>query len=109
MENVGLITAVAYDRHHRHIVEVEYLPIDDGVPGKKQRLSRRGVLKERREGRLFFTAVPDPDQPGEWDVALVKRHRVNGVVYLTTAPDDSEADNLGELPEFEADGLYIYE
>lgn len=93
------ISRVHYNEKHTHIITVEAMP-DDGSDnlGKKVEFTREDVVARIDKGETFVTIVKKDSkyQKGE-DVRIVK---INGVKYIRTDQNQTESDNLGELPEY---------
>ena len=92
------ITAVRYDVHRTHIAMVRARKDLGSKLGQEVEMSRSSVIALIDGGDAFVTAKK---VEGKWmkgaDVIVVT---IGGVRYIKTEPNNTEVDNLGNLPEF---------
>jgi hypothetical protein len=92
------IDRVRYNEKHSHIIKVEAMPDNGDKLGAKTEFTRAGVVA-KIEGETTFVTVTQKDgkySKGE-NVRIVK---INGEKYIRTDQNQTESDNLGELPEY---------
>ncbi len=92
-----LISAVRYNPQHTHIVKVKrHLDTGEGV-ATFNIINKILVVKDLIDGKTYKTAYQEND--GKWregeDVRLVAN-----TGFITTDPNTTTRDNLGNLPEF---------
>jgi hypothetical protein len=94
-----LISAVSYNSRHTHIDQVmAHLDSGDTV-GEGKIYNRSKVVELINDGKTFCTIVKNSE--GRWDKGQkVFIINVNGVSYIKTVDNGTEADNLENLPEF---------
>ncbi len=101
------ITAVCYRADPARIAMVKVCPVVPGegsaldlFMGEQLRLRRAEVAAWLTLGVAFFTY----SLKGNVQVkARVRTEMVDGDVFLRTSPNETRADNLGELPKFDCD------
>jgi hypothetical protein len=93
------ISAVRYDDNETFIKKVEVMEDKGDTLGVKEIKTREWVIDKIEEGYSFVTTKKNDD--GKWtkgeDVHIIK---VNGKKYIRTDKNDTESDNLGNLPKF---------
>jgi len=92
-----LISAVRYNPQHTHIVKVKrHLDTGEGVVTFNI-IDKILVVKDLIDDKTYKTAYQEND--GKWrmgeDVRLVAN-----TIFITTDPNTTTRDNLGNLPEF---------
>ncbi len=94
-----VITQVSYSEGHKHIDEVKIFAV--GAEEKLisgQLMHREDVISLLDSGKTVITATV---KDGKWyEGADVFKEKINEVEYIKTVKDDTEKDNLGELPPF---------
>lgn len=92
------ITAVRYARNKTHIDTVKARKDLGAKLGQEVEMSRSSVIALIDGGDTFMTVTKSS---GKWmkgaDVIVLT---VGGVRYIKTEPNNTESDNLGNLPEF---------
>ena len=92
-----LISAVRYNFQHTHIVDVKrHLDQDDSV-ARGNIIGRNIVADDLRKGLRYKTIYQD--QNNKWAVGKDVRIITN-TGFITTDPNSTTRDNLGDLPEF---------
>ncbi len=93
------ISEVRYDSDHTHITMVRVRPDNGDEFGPSEDRRREDVVDEIKKGTSYITIIKN--EKGDWTkgqaVIVVE---VNGVEYIKTVDNDTESDNLEELPEF---------
>jgi hypothetical protein len=93
------IKAKRMNNRGTHIDCVKTLPDLGDKFGAEVEKSRAQVVQDLKIGVSYITIVKSPEN--KWDKGQkVIIDRVNGVDYIKTLPDKSEADNLDNLPNF---------
>ena len=92
-----LISAVRYDVEHNHIITVRrHLDMGDNVANPNI-INRNIVANDLKNGKSYKTIYKD--NQGKWkqgeDVRLI-----GSTGFITTDPNKTTRDNLGNLPEF---------
>ncbi|EGJ9766550.1 DUF3892 domain-containing protein [Escherichia coli] len=91
------ITAVKYDENHEHIVKVKTRQRVDGKVKAPSINSRQFIVELINTGKVsFWTGLQDSE--GRWGKGADVT--VTSTGFLTTSPNNTTRDNLGELPEF---------
>ncbi len=94
-----VITAVRYDSTHDRIIKVKVMEDNGETLHSPSEMTRQTVISNIDEGRMFVTAQKNKE--GKWNKgAKVIIVRINYVDYIKTVSNNSEKDNLEELPEF---------
>ena len=95
-----LISKVKYNSDHTHIIKVlTHVDKGDkvGQPGKEE--NRETVIANLKKGYTYCTITKGAG--GNWDKGqMVRKIIVKGKEYIRTDSNETEKDNLGELPEF---------
>lgn len=94
------ISAVCYDREHRHIEYVRVHEDDGGNQlGSYTEWTRSRVVSSIEADKTFVTITKDSDD--KWRKGKgVHIIEVKGVKYIRTDNNHKESDNLENLPEF---------
>ena len=93
-----LISAVSYNSKHTHIDQVKaHLDSGDTV-GEGKVYSRATVVDAINNGKTFCTIINNEGKWGKGQKVFIIN--VNGVSYIKTVDNGTEADNLENLPEF---------
>ena len=96
--NVCFIYAVHYDTEKRHITKVKGQISTGGTLGPLQVLTKAEILAKIDADWIVATVVKN-DEGGD-KLTDVIPCTINGKRYIKTVPNDTEEDNLGELPTF---------
>lgn len=94
-----LISAVRYNAEHSHIVQVKQHQ-DSGDSVKASTIVPRSTVVANLKARTTYMTIYK-DNDGKWkkgEEVIIKP--VEGTEYITTDPNETKKDNLGELPEF---------
>jgi hypothetical protein len=94
-----LISAVRYNSDHSYIEQVKAFQDLDASLGQEKIYKRETVVNSINLGKTFCTIYKNSEnywQEGQ-KVFVIK---INGVNYIKTADNGTEADNLENLPEF---------
>jgi hypothetical protein len=92
------ITEVIY--RENHITMVKYRLDKDTTYGSEvSLLSREEVVNSVKQGNIFQTFYIDETGVGTRG-DIVEIIKVNGIDFIKTLGNDTEGDNLGELPTF---------
>jgi hypothetical protein len=89
------ITSVHYNQTHDRIVAVMVRTDTGDTLENPQEISRNTVVTMISNGHTFITATKGSD--GKWKAG--SKVLVMGK-FITTKPNETTKDNLGELPEF---------
>jgi len=93
------ISAVRYDRSHSRIAKLRIHRDDGEQIGSALSSTRQEVVDLIQTGFSFVTILEDSD--GNWTKGQpVEIVEIGGVEFLKTESNDSEGDNLENLPEF---------
>jgi hypothetical protein len=93
------ITAVRYSPDRKHIQAVKMSQFDGTLLVNPDLYTRLLVVSHIDAGRHIVTATWN-QTTGRYDVgAKVITVKIGNDVFIKTEADDTEADNLGELPE----------
>lgn len=94
-----LISAVSYNSKHTHIDKVKaFKDLGDSL-GEEKVYSRETIVNSINTDITFCTIVKNRE--GKWNKGQkVFIINVNGVSYIKTVDNGTEADNLENLPEF---------
>ncbi len=94
-----LISMAGYNTDHTNIIKVA-THIDNGNSvGSSFEENRQTVVTNIKNGKTYYTILKNKD--GEWNKgAPVDIINVNGKEFIRTDRNQTESDNLGELPEF---------
>ena len=95
---VCFIYAVHYNEEKRHISKVKARISTGGDLGPSQVLTKSEVLAKIDADWIVATTVKN-DTGGD-KLTDVIACTINGKRYIKTVPNDTEEDNLGELPTF---------
>lgn len=92
------ISAAKYDDEDTHVVGVRAHKAEYASMREPVELTRERVISEIEAGSSFVTMTKRDEKwvRGQY-VHLV---RVNGVKYIRTDRNETESDNLGDLPRF---------
>ena len=93
-----LIFAVRYNEKHSHIIKVKtYIDTGDGLKDSYIE-SRNTVISKLKKGKEYCTIRK---KNGNWTKGeKVHKVVVNDKEYIRTDKNETEKDNLGNLPEF---------
>lgn len=95
-----VITGVGFNDEHTHIEKVERYEYISGKLVNKKVVTRQIVVNAIQKGITYATATKNSE--GKWKRgSFVKITTFNGIKYLRTTKDNTEKDNLGNLPELE--------
>ncbi len=93
-----LISAVRYNSSRTHIVQVQQHKYMIDKVGMGIIVDRLDVVANIKAGLTYATIY---SENGQWKYGNeVIIDEVNRIEYIKTEPDNTTADNLGELPEF---------
>lgn len=93
------ISAVRYNSDHTHITNVRLHPDNGETIGTSTDRTRQSVIDNIKKGTTFITIIKNAE--GKWTKGQsVYVIEVDGVEYIKTVDNDSECDNLENLPEF---------
>lgn len=92
------ISAVSYDKDHEHIERVEIRKDNGDKFGQAEIHPRQNIIKAIEAGTTFVTIVNDGQNWNKGSEVFVIT--VNGRKFIKTKSDNTEADNLENLPEF---------
>ena len=94
-----LISAVRYDEKHTHIVKVRtHKDLGEKVEKDFSEELRSTVVSNLKKGKTYMTSLKNKE--GKWNKgAHVEIIKINGEEYIRTDGNQTESDNLGELPE----------
>jgi len=93
------IHSVKYNASHTHIDRVRAMPDNGDNFGDTCELTREEVVSHIKNGVTFITIIKNSE--GKWSKGQpVHIINVNGTEYIKTEDNNSEADNLENLPEF---------
>jgi len=93
------ISGVSYNPEHSHIIAVKAFLVADKKLLDEHSLAREDIVAFIKKGGDVITVTKDAGKAwvhGE-EVAVFP---VNGTDYIKTVANETEADNLGDLPEF---------
>jgi len=94
-----LISAVKYNADHDHIIKVKTHEDKGDKVGSSYEENRETVVANIKKGKTYMTILKNKE--GKWDRgAPVEIIRINGKEFIRTDKNQTESDNLGELPEF---------
>lgn len=92
-----LISAVKYNFEHTRIIDVKR-HLDRGETLERGNIvSRNIVANDLRKGLRYKTIHRSQDN--KWEIGEDVRI-ISGTDFITTDPNSTTRDNLGELPEF---------
>lgn len=98
MANFG-ISQVQYDQEDKVIEMVRVHDIADENIGYGEVWKRHQVLEQLDAGKNFITIIRGQD--GAWMKGQhIHRYTVNGKSYLRTDSNETDRDNLEQLPNF---------
>ena len=89
-----LISAVRYNDDHTRIVQVKQHVDNDKTVGQGEIVSRQTVIDNIESGKTYMTIRGG--KQGEHVQIKTK----GSEKFITTNPNETTKDNLGELPEF---------
>lgn len=95
------ISAVRYDKERKHIQKVKVHEDNGDTFGQPSEETRSAVVSSIESGKTYVTILTSTDKKwtkGE-DVHIVTIEKKK---YLRTDANETEEDNLGELPEFKS-------
>lgn len=93
-----LISSVRYDADHTHIEKVKTHEDLGEEVGKFYEEDRKTVVENLHKDKTYCTIKKGNE--GWKKGALVGIIKVKNIEYIRTDKNETEADNLGELPEF---------
>jgi len=93
-----LISEVRYNAEHTHIDKVKTHIDTGGGVGKFYEEIRSQVISNLQNHKTYYTIVKKDD--GWHRGSKVDIFPVNNKLFIKTSPNQTEDDNLGELPEF---------
>jgi len=92
------ISQVQYNEKHTHIVKVMVHKDQGETIGGAEEWLREQVIKALNDNKTFVTIVKSD---GKWSKGQeVRRVTINRTDYIRTDKNQTEADNLENLPEF---------
>jgi len=97
--NSCLIYKVRYAEDKRFISHVEAKVYENGKLTPLEQYTRKEIVTKIEKGYTVKTCIQIAGDNYK-DGANVGIYSFNGVEYITTDPNNTEADNLGELPTF---------
>jgi len=93
------ISAVQYDKDHKHIVKARIHPDNGDTIGSSTDTARSTIVSRIEDGKTFVTITKGDDK--KWQKGQpVKIVTINNVKYIKTVENNKECDNLENLPEF---------
>jgi len=94
-----LISAVSYNSKHTHIDQVKASKDLGESLGEEKVYNRETIVNSIKKDITFCTIIKNSE--GRWNKGQkVFIINVNGVSYIKTVDNGTEADNLENLPEF---------
>lgn len=94
-----LISAVRYNADHDYIDKVKTHEDEGDEVGSFYEEKRETVISNLKKGKTYMTILKNKE--GKWNKgASVEIIRVNNKEFIRTDKNQTESDNLGELPEF---------
>ena len=97
-EKTCSIYKVRYNDIKTHITHVEAQVCENGTSYRLQKYTRDEIIKMINDGFIVKTRIQEGTD--YIDGASVIVWPLNSIVYIKTEPNDTEADNLGNLPTF---------
>lgn len=94
-----LISKVNYDREHKHIVKVKTHEDKGDNVGPSYEEIRTQVILNLKNGKTYCTIILGENK--NWKKGeTVRIITVRGKEFIRTDRNETEKDNLGNLPEF---------